>query len=173
MSTAKLVELKLQLKEMLYKGYIKPSVAPCGTLVLLIKKKDGTLILCIDYRQLNKVTINNRYPLPRIYDFFDQLKGVAVFSNINLGSVYHQVHIKEEDIFKTTFRTKYGRYEFVVVPFNLTNAPTTFICLMNSAFYPYLDTFVIEFIDETLVYSKNDEEHAKNLATVLRLPREY
>ena len=108
------------------------------------------------------MTIKNRYPLPRIDDLFDQLKGETVFSKIDLRSGYHQVRIKEEDIYKTTFRTKYGHYEFVVIPFSLTNAPTTFMCLMNSVLRPYLDKFVIMFIDDILVYSKNEEEHAKH-----------
>ena len=127
MSTLELVELKLQLKEMLDKGYIRPSVSPWGAPVLFVKKKGGTLRLCIDYMQLNKVTIKNRYPLLRIDDLFDQLKGATMFSKSDLRSVYHQVHTKEEDIYKTTFRTRYGNYEFVVVPFDLTNAPTTFM----------------------------------------------
>ena len=139
---------------MLDKGYIRPSVSPWGAPVLFAKKKFGTLRLYIDYRQLKKVTIKNRYPLPRIDDLFDQLKGAAVFSNIDLRSRYHQVRIKEEDIYKTTFQTRYGNYEFVAIPFSLTNAPTTFMFLMNSVFHPYLDKFVIVFIDDILVYYK-------------------
>jgi len=161
------------MKEMLDKGYIRLNVSPLGTPVLLMKKKDSTLRVCIDYRQLNKVTIKNKYPFLRIDDLFHQLNGAIVFSKIELISGYHQVHIKEEDIFKTTFRTRYGHYEFVVVPFSLTNYPTTFMCLMNSVLCPYLDKFFIVFINDILVYSKNEEEHAENLATVLRLLREY
>jgi len=116
------VELKLQLKEMLDKGYIWPSVSSWGARVLFVKKKNCTLRLCIDYRQLNKVSIKNRYLLSRIDDFFEQLKGAIVFSKINLRSRYHQVRIKEEDLYKTTFQTRYGHYEFVIVPFGLTNA---------------------------------------------------
>ena len=130
--TPELDELELQLKEMVEKGYIGPSVSPWGGLILFVMKKDGTLILCIEYRQLNKVTINNRYHFLRIDDLFDQLKGATMFSKIDLRSGYHQVHIKDEDIYKIEFRTKYGHYEFVVVPFGLTNVPTTFMCLMNS-----------------------------------------
>eukprot|EP00253_Pinus_taeda_P036142 PITA_36142 len=150
MSTPKLVELKFQLKEMLKKGYIIPSVSPWGTPMLFVKKKYGTLRLCIDDRQLNKVTIENRYPLPRIDYLFDQLKGVAVFSKIDLRSRYHPICIKEGDIFKTMFKTRYGHYEFVVVPFVLANAPATFMCLMNSVLCPYLYKFVIVFIDDIL-----------------------
>jgi len=122
---------------------------------------------------VNKVSIKNRYPLQRIDDFFDQLKEATMFSKIDMRSGYHQVHIKEEDIYKTAFRTRYGHYEFVVVPFGLTNAPTTFMCLMNSVLRPYLDKFFIVFIDDILIYSKNEEEHPEHLATILRLLREH
>jgi hypothetical protein len=124
MSTPELKELQMQLEELLKKGYIRPSVSPWGAPILFVKKKDGTLRLCIDFRQLNKATVKNKYPLPRIDDLFDQLRGENIFSKIDLRSGYHQVRIKEEDINKTTFRTRYGHYEFVVVPFGLTNAPT-------------------------------------------------
>jgi hypothetical protein len=107
---------------MLDKGYIRPSVPPWGAPTLFVKKKDGTLILCIDYRQLDKMPINNKYPLARIDDLFDQLRCATIFSNIELQYGYHQVQIKDEDIHKTTFRIRYGHYEFVVVPFGLTNA---------------------------------------------------
>jgi hypothetical protein len=157
MSTPELVELKLQLKEMMDKGYIRPSVSPWGAPVLFVKKKDGTLRLCIDYRQLNKVTIKNKYPLPRIDDLFDELGGASIFSKIDLRSGYHQVQIKGEDIHKTTFWTRYGHYEFVVVPFGLTNSPATFMCLMNNVLSKFLDKFVLVFIDDILIYSKNRE----------------
>jgi hypothetical protein len=124
----------MQLEELLKKGYIHPSVSPWGAPVLFVKNKDVTLRLFIDVMQLNKVTIKNKYPFPRIDDFFDQLKGVRIFSKIDLRSDYHQVRIKEEDINKTTFRTRYWHYEFTVVPFGLSNAPTIFMCLMNGLF---------------------------------------
>jgi hypothetical protein len=141
--------------------------------VLFVKKKDGTLRLCIDFRQLNKVTIKNKYPFPRIDDLFDQLKGARIFSKIDLRSGYHQVRIKEEDINKTTFRTRYGHYEFMVVPFGLSNAPTIFMCLMNGVFREYLDKFVIVFLDDILIYSKSEEEHEKHLRMVLQVLREH
>jgi hypothetical protein len=163
MSTPELKELQMQLEELLKKGYIHPSVSPWGAPVLFMKKKDGTLRLCIDFRQLNKVTIKNKYPLPRIDDLFDQLKDAKIFSKIDLRSGYHQVRIKEEDINKTTFRTRYGHYEFTVVPFGLSNAPVVFMCLMNGVFREYLDKFVIVFLDDILVYSKSEEEHEHHL----------
>jgi len=137
-----------------------------------VKNKDGTLRFCIDYRQLKKVMIKNRYPLPRIDDLFDQLKEATMFSKVDFRLGYHQVCMKEEDIFKTRFRTRYGNYELVVVPFSLTNALATFMCLMNSVLHPYLDKFVIVFIDDILAYSKNEEEHAENLVALLGLLRQ-
>jgi hypothetical protein len=155
MSTLELVELKLQLKDMLEKGYIRPSVPPWGAPAFLVKNKDGTLKLCIDYRQLNKMTIKNKYPLPRIDDFFEQLRGATIFSKIDLRSIYHQVWIKDEYIHITTFRTIYGHYEFVLVPFGLTNTPTTFMCLMNDVLSKFLDIFVLVFIVDILIYYKS------------------
>ena len=137
--TPEMLEMKMQLQELLEKKYIGPSVSPWGAPVLFVKKKDGTLRLCIDYRQLNKVTVKNKYPLPRIDDLFDQMRGAKVFSKIDLRFGYHHVRIKDENIHKTAFRTMYGHYEFVVVPFGLTNALATFMCLINSVFSRYLD----------------------------------
>jgi hypothetical protein len=173
MSTPELVELNLQLKEMMDKGYIRPSVSPWGAPVLFVKNKDDTLRVCIDYRQLNKVTIKNKYPLPRIDDLFDQLGGASIFSKIDLKSGYHQVRIKGEDIHKTTFQTRYGHYEFVVVPFGLTNAPATFMCLMNNVLSKFLDKFVFVFIEDILIYSKNRKEHEEHLRLVLQVLREH
>ena len=132
-----------------------------------MKKKDGTLRLCIDFRQLNKVTVKNKYPLPRIDDLFDQLKGAKIFSKIDLISIYHQVRIKDEDIRKTAFRTRYDHYEFTMVPFGLSNTPVVFMCLMNGVFMNYLDKFFIVFLDDILVYSKSEEEHEQHLRMVL------
>jgi hypothetical protein len=173
MSTPELVELKLQLKETMNKGYIQPNVSPWGAPVLFLKKKDGTLRLCRDYRQLNKVTIKNKYPLPRIDDLFYQLGGVSIFSKIDLRSGYHQVRIKGEEIHKTAFWTRYGHYEFVVVSFGLTNAPATFMFLMNNVLSKFLDKFVLDFIDDILIYSKNREEHEEHLRLVLQVLTEH
>jgi hypothetical protein len=173
MSTPELVELKLQLREMMDKGYIRPNVSPWGAPVLFVKKKDDTLRLCVDYRQLNKVTIKNKYPLLRIDDLFDQLGGESIFSKIDLRSGYHQVRIKGEDIHKNAFRMRYGHYEFVVVPFGLTNAPATFMCLMNNVLNKFLDKFVLVFIDDILIYSKNGEENEEHIRLVLQVLREH
>jgi hypothetical protein len=173
MSLPELTELKIQLQELLDKEYIRPSVSPWGAPVLFVKKKDKTLRLCIDYRQLNKMTVKNKYPLPRINDLFDQVGGEKIFSKLDLRSGYHQVRIKDEDISKTTFRMRYGHYEFVVIPFGLTNTPTTFMCLMNSIFSQYLDKFVLVFIDDILVYSKMEEEHEEHLRIVLQTLRKH
>jgi hypothetical protein len=127
----------------------------------------GTLRLCIDYRQLNKVTVKNKYLLPRIDDLFDQLKRARVFSKINLRSGYYQLRIKELDVPKTAFRTRYGHYEFLVMPFGLTNAPAVFMDLMNQVFRPYLNRFVVIFIDYILVYSSSDQEHEQHLGLIM------
>ena len=146
--------MKLQLQELLEKGFIRPSVSPWGAPVLFVKKKDGTLQSCVDCRQLNKMTVKNKYLLPRIDDLFDQLKGASVFSKIDLRYGYHQLRIKDTDMHKTTFRTRYGHYEFLVMLFGLTNTPATFMDLMNCVFRSYVDQFVVVFIDDILVYSK-------------------
>jgi hypothetical protein len=137
-----------------------------------VKKKDGSMQLCIDYRELNRVTIKNKYPLPRIDDLFDQLKGAKVFSKIDLRSGYHQLKVKEEDVQKTAIRTRYGHYEFLVMPFGVTNAPSVFMDLMNRVFHMYLDWFVVVFIDDILVYSTNYQDHGEHLKTVLGVLRE-
>ena len=153
-------------------GYVILAVG-LAALILFVKKKDRTLRLCIDFRQLNKVTVKNKYPLPRIDDLFDQLKDAKIFSKIDLRSGYHQVRINDEDISKTAFRTRYGHYEFTVVLFGLTNALVVFMSLMNGVFRDYLDKFVIVFLDDILVYSKSEEEHEQHLRMVLQVLREY
>ncbi|KAL0551539.1 hypothetical protein IC582_010628 [Cucumis melo] len=172
MAPAELKELKVQLQDLLDKGFIRPSVSPWGAPVLFVKKKDGSMRLCIDYRELNKVTVKNRYPLPRIDDLFDQLQGATVFSKIDLRSGYHQLRIKDEDIPKTAFRSRYGHYEFIVMSFGLTNAPAVFMDLMNRVFREFLDTFVIVFIDDILIYSKTEAEHEEHLRMVLQTLRD-
>ncbi|KAL0534735.1 hypothetical protein IC582_029028 [Cucumis melo] len=171
MAPAELKELKVQLQELLDKGFIRPSVSPWGAPVLFVKKKDGSMRLCIDYRELNKVTVKNRYPLPRIDDLFDQLQGATVFSKIDLRSGYHQLRIRDGDIPKTAFRSRYGHYKFVVMPFGLTNAPAVFMDLMNRVFKDFLDSFVIVFIDDILIYSKTEAEHEEHLHQVLETLR--
>ncbi|KAL0549215.1 hypothetical protein IC582_013696 [Cucumis melo] len=172
MDPAELKELKVQLQELLDKGFIRPSVSPWGAPVLFVKKKDGSMRLCIDYRELNKVTVKNRYPLPRIDDLFDQLQGATVFSKIDLRSGYHQLRIKDKDVPKTAFRSRYGHYEFIVMSFGLTNAPAVFMDLMNRVFREFLDTFVIVFIDDILIYSKTEAEHEEHLRIVLQTLRD-
>ena len=139
MASVELKELKLQLQELLEKGFIRPSVSPWGDPVLFVRKKDDTLRLCVDYRQLNKMTVKNKYSLPRIDDLFEQVKGASVFSKIDLRSGYHQVRIKDVYVHKMVFRTRYGHYEFLVIPFGLANAPTAFMDLMNRVFRLYVD----------------------------------
>ncbi|GJZ16468.1 putative reverse transcriptase domain-containing protein [Tanacetum coccineum] len=160
---------RAQLKELSDKGFIRPSSSPWGAPILFVKKKDGSFRMCIDYRELNKLTVKNRYPLPRIDDLFDQLQGSSIYSKIDLRSGYHQLRVREEDIPKTAFRTRYGHYEFRVMPFGLTNAPAVFMDLMNRVCKPYLDKFVIVFIDDILIYSRNEKEHKEHLKTILEL----
>jgi hypothetical protein len=150
-----LAELKIQLHDLLEKGFIWPSSSPWGCPAIFVEKKDQTLRMCVDYRPLNEVTIKNKYPLPRIDILFDQLTGARVFSKIDLRSCYHQIRIRPEDIPKTAFTTRYGLFEYLVMSFGLTNAPAHFMYLMNSVFMPELDKFVVVFIDDILIYSKN------------------
>ena len=152
---AELAELKKQIEDLLEKKFIRPSASSWGASVLLVKKKDGSSRLCVDYRQLNKLTIKNKYLLPRIDDLLDQLRGAAVFSKIDLRSGYHQILVRPEDVQKTAFRTHYGHYEYVVMLFGVTNAPTIFMDYMNRIFRPYLDQFVVVFIDDILIYSES------------------
>jgi hypothetical protein len=173
MAPLELKELKDQLQELLDRGFIRPSVSPWGAPVLFVKKKDGSMRLCIDYRELNKVTIKNRYPLPRIDDLFDQLQGSQVFSKIDLRSGYHQLKIQEKDVQKTAFRTRYGHYEFLVMPFGLTNAPAAFMDMMNRIFREHVDRCVVVFIDDILIYSKSQEEHVEHLRIVLSILRKH
>nr|GFC07392.1 putative reverse transcriptase domain-containing protein [Tanacetum cinerariifolium] len=169
LAPSEMKELSEQLKELSDKGFIRPSSSPWGAPVLFVKKKDGSFWMCIDYRELNKLTVKNHYPLLRIDDLFDKLQGSSVYSKIDLRSGYRQLRVREEDVLKTAFRTRYGHYEFQVMPFGLTNAPAVFIDLMNRVCKPYLDKFVIVFIDDILIYSKNKKEHEEHLRTILKL----
>ncbi|GJW54201.1 putative reverse transcriptase domain-containing protein [Tanacetum coccineum] len=159
LAPSEIKELSEQLKELSDKGFIRPSSSPWGAPVLFVKKKDGLFRMCIDYWELNKLTVKNRYLLPRIDDLFDQLQGSNVYSKIDMRSGYHQLRVREEDIPKTAFRTRYGHYEFQVMPFSLTNALAVFMDLMNCVCKPFLDKFMIVFIDDILIYSKNKKEH--------------
>ncbi|GKE22789.1 putative reverse transcriptase domain-containing protein [Tanacetum coccineum] len=169
LALSKMKELSDQMKELSDKGFIRPSSSPWGAPVLLVKKKVRSFRMCIDYQELNKLTVKNRYPLPRIDDLFDQLQGSSVYSKIDLRSGYHRLRVREEDILKTAFRTWYGHYEFQVMPFGLTNAPVIFMDLMNRVCKPYLDKFVIVFIKDILIYSKNNKEHREHLKAILEL----
>ena len=155
MAPMELKELKSQLQELMDKGFIRPSVSLRGAPVLFVKKKNGTLRMCIDYQKINKVTVKSRYPLPRIENIFDQLKGTGVFSKIDLRLGYYQLRVKDVDVPKTSFRNRFGHYEFLVTPFGLTDAPAAFMDLMNRVFRPYVDQFVVVFMDDILVYSKD------------------
>jgi hypothetical protein len=167
MATPELAELKKHIKGLLEKGFIHPSSSPWGAPVIFILKKDGTQRLCVDYRALNEVTIKNKYPLPRIDGLFNKLHGECVFSKIDLRSGYHQLKIRECDIPKISFILRYGLYEYVVMSFGLTNASAYFMYKMNKVFMEYLFKFVIVFIDDTLVYSRSEEEHEEDFRLVL------
>src|SRR6266542_3500935 len=173
MDANQLAELKEQLQELLDKGFIRPSSSPWGAPVIFVPKKDGTQRLCVDYRALNDVTIKNKYPLPDIQGLFDQLRGALFFSKIDLRSGYHQLKIRATDIPKTAFVSRYGLYEYTVMSFGLTNAPAYFMYLMNKVFMEYLDKFVVVFIDDILIFSKFEEEHAEHLRLVLQKLRDH
>jgi hypothetical protein len=173
MPPVELAELKKQLQELLDKGFIRPSTSPWGCPALFVKNKDESLRLCVDYRPLNAVTIKNKYPLPRIDVLFYQLVGAKVFCKIDLRSGYHQIKIRASDIPKIAFSTRYGLYEYLVMSFELTNAPAYFMYLMNSVFMPELDKFVVVFIDDILVYSKNEDEHTMHMQIVLQRLRNH
>ncbi|GKF52414.1 putative reverse transcriptase domain-containing protein, partial [Tanacetum coccineum] len=171
LSPSKMQELFALLQELVDKGFIRPSSSPWGAPVLFVKKKDRSFCMCIDYRELNKLTMKNHYPLSRIdnLDLFDQLQGSSVYSKIDLRSGYHKLRVRDEDIPKTAFKTRYGHYEFQVMPFGLTNTSMVFMDVINRVCKPYLDTFMIVFIDDILIYSKSKEEHEEHLKLILEL----
>lgn len=172
LTSEELAELRSTLDDLLSRGFIQPSVSPYGAPILFVKKKDGSRRMVIDYRLLNKITVKNKYPLPRIDELLDQLAGAKVFTKLDLMSGYHQIRVKASDVPKTAFRTRYGHYEFRVLPFGLTNAPATFMRLMHDVFRPLLDICVLVFLDDILIYSKNPDEHLVHLRKVLTLLRE-
>jgi hypothetical protein len=172
LSATELAELKMQLAELQASGFIRPSKSPFGAPILFVKKKDGTMRMCVDYRALNGITVKNSYPLPRVDELFDRLQGARYFSKIDLRSGYHQIRIAAEDVPKTAFRTRYGHYEFMVLPFGLTNAPATFMHLMHQALRPLLDECALVFLDDILIYSRTLEEHEQHIRRVLDALRE-
>ena len=173
MAPAELAEMQRQIAELEGLGFIRKSMSPWAAPALFAKKKDGGLRLCIDYRKLNAVTVKNKYPLPRIDDLFDQLRGARCFSKIDLRTGYHQLRVREQDIPKTAFHASRGLYEFVVMPFGLTNAPAAFMDLMNRIFHLYLDQFIIVFVDDILIYSSSEAEHEHHLRIALQTLREH
>jgi hypothetical protein len=172
MSVEELKELKKHLTELQEARYIRPSSSPWGAPVLFVQKKDGSQRMCVDYRSLNDVTVKNKYPLPRIEDLFNQMRGARVFSKIDLRSGYHQMKIRPSDIHKMDFSTRYGLYEFTVMSFGLTNALAYFMNLMNKVFMEYLDRFVVVFIDDILIYSKSESDREEHLRLVLQKLRD-
>ena len=164
MSPAELAELRKTIDELLKKGFIRPSSSPYGAFA---KKKDGTLRMCVNYRMLNSFTVKNEAGLPRSDEIFDQIKGAKVFSKLDLCSGYYQIRVNNDDVEKTAFRCRYGHYEFLVIPFGLPGAPSTFMRVMNEVLHPYIDTFVSAYLDDILIYSKSNAEHYEHLRKVL------
>jgi hypothetical protein len=160
-------EIKKQVQELLDKGIIRPSSSLCGSPIVLVPKKDGTWRMCIDFRALNKITVKNQYPLPRIDDLLDQLRNVVYFTKLDLRSGYHQIKIAESDIWKTAFKTKQGLFEWLVMPFGLCNAPATFMRVMNDVFRPFIDDFVIVYLDDILIFSQTWEDHIMHVRKFL------
>lgn len=173
MSPLEQAEAKKQVTELLAKGWIRPSTSPYGAPVLFVGKADGTLRMCVDYRALNALTVKNRYPMPRIEDLFDKLAEGKVFTSLDLQSGYHQIRITDEDVPKTAFRTPMGHYEYLVLCFGLTNAPATFQAEMNRIFAPYLNKFVVVYLDDILIFSKTAAEHVEHLRLVLEALRKH
>src|SRR3954447_21463224 len=173
LSPLELDAMREELDRLLKTRAVEPSVSPFGAPVIFVKKKDGTLHMCIDYRALNNITIKNRFPIPLIDDLTDHLFGAKVFTKIDLCWGYNQVRIHHDDIEKTAFRTRYGHYQYKVMPFRLTNAPATFQALVQDVLRPLLDKCVIVYIDDILIYSQDEQEHAEHLRQVLHLLRQH
>lgn len=173
LSPSEVEAAKAAVKDLLSKGLIESSSSPYGAPILFVTKKDGSLRMCVDYRALNKLTVKNRYPLPRIDDLLDQLQGSVVFSSLDLASGYHQIRITDEDVPKTAFRTPMGHYQFRVLCFGLTNAPSTFQAVMNRLLEPFIGKFALVYMDDVLIYSKSSADHAEHVSLVLQKLREH
>jgi hypothetical protein len=167
MSVVEMTGIKKQVQGLLDQGVIRTSSSPCGSLIMMVPKKDGTLGMCVNYWALNKITVKNQYPLPRIDDLLDQLKNVVYFTKLDLRSGYHQIRVTEHDAWKIAFKTIQGLFEWLVMLFGLCNAPTTFMCVMNDAFKPFLDDFVIVYLDDILIFSGTLDEHVRHVKQVL------
>ena len=172
LSPLELTEAKKQIERLLEHQFIRPSESPYGAPVLFVPKKDGSLRFCVDYRWLNKKTIRNQYPLPLPEEMFDRLGGSKVFSKIDLKSGYWQIPVREGDVQKTAFKTRWGLYEYMVMPFGVTNAPAQFMNMMNDLLGEYLDRFVLVFLDDILIYSATLDQHTEHVRQVLQKLRE-
>jgi hypothetical protein len=166
-------EIMRQIQELLQKGHIRPISSPCRRPIVLVQKKDKTWRICIDYRSLKKITVRNCYPIPRIDNLLDQLKGKKFFNNIDLNFGYHQVPIEPTDVRKTTFKSKEGLYEWLVMPFGLTNAPATFMRLMDDVLRPFTNSFVVVYLDDILIFNRTWEEHMRHIQQVLSTLRQH